>query len=85
MSIDFEELAYRRTPLGDLSLRRRTELTLGVEVYEVKLGDEFLMSSLFTAGEIALAELGLAGLGAARCRSTWWWVASAWDTPPERC
>ena len=66
MSIDFEELAYRRTPLGDLSLRRRTELTLGIEVYEVKLGDEFLMSSLFTAGEIALAERGLAGLGADR-------------------
>jgi spermidine synthase len=64
MSVDFEELAYCRTPLGDLSLRRRTELTLGVEVYEVKLRDEFLMSSMFTAGEAALAELGLAGLGA---------------------
>ncbi len=64
MSVDFEELAYRSTPLGDLSLRRRTELTLGVEVYEVKLGEEFLMSSLFTEGEVALAELGLAGLGA---------------------
>jgi spermidine synthase len=65
MDIDFEELAYHRTALGELSLRRRTELTLGVEVYEVKLGDEFLMSSLFTAGEVALAELGLAELGAA--------------------
>jgi spermidine synthase len=64
MSVDFEELAYRRTPLGDLSLRRRTELTLGVEVYEVKLGEEFLMSSLFTEGEVALAELGLAELRA---------------------
>ena len=62
MSIDFEELAYRRTPIGELSLRRRTQLALGVEVFEVKLNDEFLMSSLFTAGEIALAELGLAGL-----------------------
>jgi spermidine synthase len=28
-------------------------------VYEVKLGDEFLMSSLFTAGEVALADLAL--------------------------
>jgi hypothetical protein len=64
MSIDFEELDYRCTALGELSLRRRTELSLGVEVFEVKLGDEFLMSSLFTKGEIALAELGLAGLGA---------------------
>jgi spermidine synthase len=60
VSIDFEELDYRQTPIGELSLRRRTQLSLGIEVYEVKLGDEFLMSSLFTAGEIALAELGLA-------------------------
>ena len=64
MNVDFEELAYHRTALGELSLRRRTELALGVEVYEVKLGDEFLMSSLFTEGEVALAELGLAELGA---------------------
>jgi len=63
MSVDFEELDYRRTPLGELVLRRRTEPALGIELYEVKLGDEFLMSSLFTAGEIALARLGLAGLG----------------------
>lgn len=33
---------------------------LAVEVYEVKLGDEFLMSSLFTVAEIELARLGLA-------------------------
>jgi len=59
---DFEELDYRRTRLGELSLRRRRVLSLqGAEVYEVKLGDEFLMSSLFSHGEIALAELGLAG------------------------
>jgi spermidine synthase len=64
MNIDFEELDYRETPLGGLSLRRRTQLSLGVEVFEVKLGDDFLMSSLFTEGETALAELGLAGLGA---------------------
>lgn len=63
MAIDFEELDYRDTPLGGLSLRRRTQLSLGLEVVEVKLGDEFLMSSLFTAGEVALADLGLAGLG----------------------
>ena len=65
MNIIFEELDFRRTPLGELSLRRRTEPTLGVEVFEVKLGDEFLMSSLFTDGEIALADLGLAGFDAA--------------------
>jgi len=63
MTIEFEEIDNRPTPLGDLSLRRRVYPALGVEVYEVKLGDAFLMSSLFTAGEIALARLGLAGLG----------------------
>lgn len=60
MSSLFEELDYRPTPIGPLSLRRRRELTLGVDVFEIKLGDEFLMSSLFTASEIALARLGLA-------------------------
>lgn len=62
MSLDFEELAWRRTPIGEISLRRRMHVALGVEVFEVKLDDDFLMSSLFTAGEIALAELGLAPL-----------------------
>jgi spermidine synthase len=66
MHIDFEELDYRPTPIGALSLRRRTELSLGVEVYEVKLGEEFLMSSLFTEGEVALATLGLAALEVAQ-------------------
>lgn len=59
----FEELDFCRTALGELVLRRRTEPRLGVDVIEVKLGDEFLMSSLFTAGEIALANLALARLG----------------------
>jgi len=62
MSVLFEELDYRDTPIGGLSLRRRRELKLGVDVFEIKLGDEFLMSSLFTASEVALADLGLAGL-----------------------
>jgi spermidine synthase len=58
-----EELAYHKTPLGELILRRRTETLLqNTEVFEVKLGDEFLMSSLFTEGEKELANLGLAGL-----------------------
>jgi spermidine synthase len=56
----FEELDWQPTPLGDLTLRRRTEPAVGVEVYEVKLGDEFLMSSLFTVAEEELATLGLA-------------------------
>ena len=56
----FEELDYCPTPIGPVSLRRRMELTVKRVVYEVKLGDEFLMSSLFTASEEALARLGLA-------------------------
>jgi hypothetical protein len=63
MTFDFEELDYRKTPLGEISLRRRAELKAeGKIVYEVKLGDEFLMSSLFTSAEIQLARLGLAAL-----------------------
>ena len=58
----FEELDYRPTPIGALSLRRRRELSLDVDVFEIKLGDDYLMSSLFTASEIALAQLGLADL-----------------------
>ena len=57
----FEELAFHETPLGELSLRRRTILSLeNREVYEIILGDAFLMSSLFTEVEQALARLGLA-------------------------
>lgn len=64
MSRRFEELDYRATPMGDLVLRRRLEPRLNdQEVYEVKLGDEFLMSSLFTVSERALATLGLAAAG----------------------
>lgn len=62
MSARFEEIDWRPTAMGDISLRRRRDPASGTDVYEVKLGDEFLMSSLFTAGEIALAELGLAKL-----------------------
>ncbi|GAB2731552.1 spermine/spermidine synthase domain-containing protein [Nocardioides pakistanensis] len=60
MSLRFEELDWQNTPLGEISLRRRVEPSLGVDVYEVKLGEEFLMSSLFTVAEIELARLGLA-------------------------
>jgi spermidine synthase len=60
MSTRFEEIDWRPTRLGDISLRRRRYPGSDEDVYEVKLGDEFLMSSLFTAGEVALAHLGLA-------------------------
>ena len=66
LSLYFEELDYRPTPIGALSLRRRRELSLGVDVFEIKLGDQYLMSSLFTASEIALARLGLAELSGQR-------------------
>lgn len=46
--------------MGELTLRRRREPTLNVDIYEVKLGDEFLMSSLFTVAEEQLSHLGLA-------------------------
>jgi spermidine synthase len=63
MTPEFEELDYQETPLGDISLRRRAEPRLGGKIlYEVKLGEEFLMSSLFTVAEVQLARLGLAAL-----------------------
>ena len=65
MSARLEELAWADTPMGVISLRRRLEPSLKVDVYEVKLGDEFLMSSLFTVAEIALAHLGLAAVDGA--------------------
>ena len=55
-----------------------------VDVYEIKLGDEFLMSSQFTAAEIELARLGLAALGRRRI-STWWSAAWGSATPRARC
>ncbi|MDM7459334.1 MAG: hypothetical protein P3W94_008295 [Paracoccus sp. (in: a-proteobacteria)] len=60
MSALFEELDYAVTPIGAVSLRRRRDLKTGLDVYEIKLGEEFLMTSLFTASEIALAHLGMA-------------------------
>lgn len=60
MSARFAELDWAPTPMGELSLRRRRDPQLGVDVFEVKLGEEFLMSSLFTVAEIELANLGLA-------------------------
>jgi spermidine synthase len=59
----FEELDFRPTPIGDLILQRRKFLQLdGQVVYEVKLGDAFLMSSMFHEVEEALSRLGLGAL-----------------------
>jgi spermidine synthase len=61
MNALFEELDCRQTRLGELSLRRRRLLQLdGKEIYEVKLGDDFLMSSLFHEAETKMAEISLA-------------------------
>jgi spermidine synthase len=60
VSTRFEVLDWSETHVGVISLRKRIEPSLNVEVYEVKLDDKFLMSSLFTVAEVALARLGLA-------------------------
>lgn len=63
LKFNVQELGYQQTPLGDLTLRRRLEpLLRNQEVFEVKLGGDYLMSSLFTEAERQLASLGLAPL-----------------------
>ncbi len=59
MSARFEELGWQQTPMGVISLRRRFDLSVRADVYEVKLDDEHVMSSLFTVAEKELARLGL--------------------------
>jgi spermidine synthase len=63
MSRRVEELDWADTPMGELTLRRRHDPVVDVDIFEVKLGEDFLMSSLFTVAEIALAQLALAELG----------------------
>ena len=60
MSRLFEELDRQTTEIGEISLRRRLEPSLLVDVFEVKIGEDGLMSSLITDGEEAVATLGLA-------------------------
>jgi hypothetical protein len=54
MAMLFEELDYRDTPLGELSLRRRYDPRLEAEVYEIKLGEDFLMTNHFTASSACI-------------------------------
>ncbi|MFN2287832.1 MAG: spermidine synthase [Chromatocurvus sp.] len=64
MQLPFEEVDNQPSPIGDIALRRRRFAALGQrDIYEVKLGDEFLMSSAFVEGEVALADLALAEHG----------------------
>jgi len=61
MGLLFEEIDCKPSAIGEISLRRRRIPALGErDIYEVKLGDEFLMSSMFPEAEIALADVGLA-------------------------
>ena len=57
-----EELDWGDTPWGVISLRRRWDRVTERDVHEVKLGDDFLMSSQFTIGERELARIGLAAV-----------------------
>jgi len=44
--------------IGDLMLRRRRLIQLGgLDIYEVKLGEDFLMTSLFHEAESQLSRL----------------------------
>ncbi len=58
--LPYEEIDFAWTPAGEISLRRRWDRVTQRWVHEVRLGDEFLMTSQFTATEVALATLGLA-------------------------
>lgn len=59
----FEELDFQETPLGEISLRKRSEPRLdNIIIYEVKMNEEFLMSSLFVEAELQLAHLSLAAI-----------------------
>lgn len=63
MGLLFEEIDCQPSAIGEISLRRRRIPALGErDIYEVKLGDEFLMSSMFPEAEIALSKLGLAAV-----------------------
>ncbi len=57
-----QELDWGDTPWGAISLRRRWDRVTERDVHEVRLGDEFLMSSQFTTGERELARIGLAAV-----------------------
>lgn len=63
MSLLFKEIDSQESPIGEISLRRRRIPALGDrDIYEVKLGEEFLMSSMFVDAEVALSDLGLAAV-----------------------
>jgi len=63
MPLLFKEIDSQISALGRISLRKRRMPAFGDrDIYEVKLGDEFLMSSMFVEAEEALSTLGLAAV-----------------------
>ncbi len=63
MNLLYEELDFRPTPIGDLMLRRRRMPQFGdTDIYEVKLAEDFLMTSLFHEAESQLATRGLGAI-----------------------
>ena len=65
VSARFQVMDSRPTRLGEVSLRRRWDPQVDQQVYEIKLDDEFLMSSLFTVAEVQLARLAVASVSGA--------------------
>jgi spermidine synthase len=60
VAVNFQVIAYEDTPLGLLCLRRRMTLKEPIQwVTEITLNHEFLMSSLHTDSERALADIPL--------------------------
>lgn len=67
MSALFEQIDSQPSEIGEITLRRRRIPGLyDDDIYEVKLGEEFLMSSLFVEAEVALADLALQELSGDR-------------------
>lgn len=68
MTSPVRELDYQLTPMGELILRcRSSPHVVGGLVYEVKLGNEMLMSSSVNDSERALAQTALESWGASPC------------------
>lgn len=60
MGLLFEQIDSQPSEIGEITLRRRRIPAIGDrDIFEVKLGDEFLMSSMFVDAEVALSDLGL--------------------------
>jgi len=55
----FREIDFQSTPMGELILRERYDPIARQDLLEIKLNDEFLMSSLFTVSETALGTLAM--------------------------